>query len=132
MRRFLPTQNNAVIPSTAFRPTAEDVTGISVSFQSYPTPIHRILTDTRKPPECYSVCEFDLYQMNGLSVFPSATNADPGHATIPEIAPPYDELKNSDERKIQLRAWQAELVRRASIIHNAGDSLIDPFDIEHS
>jgi hypothetical protein len=123
LRRFIPDPQSNRIPSNAFRPTKNDVTGISVSLETLPDPIVRVLSKTRKPQDRYSVCRFDLIGLNELSIHRSPEPYDLGHCTIPEIAPPYDELKNSDHRKIQLREWQAELSRRSTVIHNAGDSI---------
>jgi len=119
LRRFLPAPGSPAVPAAAFRPTAEDATGISVSFAAVPHPIARVLADTRRPAGDYSVCQFDLTGLDELTVLPSPTMKDPGHATIPEIAPPYEALKNSDERKIRLKTWQAELARRAKVVHPA-------------
>ena len=124
LRRFLPALGSPAIPAAAFRPTPADATpglpvGISVSFADLPNPIARVLADTRRPAGDYSVCQFDVAGLDGLTVLPSPTEKDPGHATIPEIAPPYDKLKDSDERKIRLKTWQAELARRAKVVHTA-------------
>jgi|GEM_PF-3552899 len=124
LRRYLPEPGGTgTIPAAAFRPTESDKTGISVSYRDrFPKAIGRVLADTHRPAAQYSVCEFDLQGSNGLTVEPSPTPADPGHATIPEICPPYDKLKNSDERKIRIRSWTVELSKKAKTIHQAGDS----------
>jgi len=124
LRRFLPEPFSSAIPAAAFRPTREDTTGISVSFQDrFADPLGRILADTRKPASSYSVCRFNLVGFGELSIDSSPTVSDPGHATIPEISPPYDELAKSDERKKRLKDWQEALRRRAIVIHNAGASI---------
>jgi hypothetical protein len=120
MRRFIPLPDNVIL-AAHFRPTPADTDGISVSFQYLPNPIQRVLADTRRSASEYSVCVFDLNGLADLSVVPSPTNADLGHATIPEICPPYAELKKNDERRKRILAWIAQLVLRAQTIHNAGD-----------
>lgn len=123
LRRFIPQAGSTAIPATAFRPNPKDITGISVSFEKYPNPIDRVLARTNRPPSDYSVCRFDLSDLPQLSVVAAPEPDDEGHATIPEIAPPYQELAKSDARKIQLKEWQEELVRRSNIIHHAGDPI---------
>lgn len=124
LRRFLPEGGDpAVIPAAAFRPNANDTTGISVSLQSLPHPIQRVLADTRKPASSYSVCVFSLHELDELTVELSPTPSDPGHATIPQICPPYEELKKSDERRIRIKNWTVALMRRSRTIHRAGDTL---------
>jgi hypothetical protein len=125
-RRFLP---NPLFPdrlvASAFRPTPGDLDGISISRVELPNAIRRVLADTRRKPEEYSVCQFDLIGLIELTVIDSPTTADPGHASIPEIAPPYEKLLESDERKMRIRAWTAELVRRSAVVHSAGTALPD-------
>jgi hypothetical protein len=123
LRRFVPDSLSNQVPATAFRPTENDTTGISVSLENLPDPIGRVLAMARTPRERYSVCRFVLSGFDELSVSRSPEPHDPGHGTIPELAPPYGKLKNSDARKIKLREWQAELVRRSTVIHFAGMTL---------
>lgn len=124
LRRFLPDADCQAVPANAFRPTKNDTAGISVSFERFPNPIRRILTDVRRRPEEYAICRFGISGISGLSVAPDPNSHDEGHATIPEISPPYDELSKTDKRKIQIKEWQEELVRRSQIIHRPGDAIV--------
>ena len=124
LRRFLPDPASSAIPAAAFRPTRNDLTGISVSIERYPNPIVRVLSDTNRPAACYGVCRFDLAGLTELSVASSPTALDPGHATIPEICPPYDELAKSDQRRKKIKDWQEALWRRSIVIHRAGDPIV--------
>jgi hypothetical protein len=117
LRRFLDESGTGIVPASAFRPTKNDVDGISVSLERLPNPIDRVLADTRRPKTDYGVCQFNLIGLPELSIALSPTAADEGHATIPQMAPPYDELAKGHTRRIQLRDWQDELRRRAVVIH---------------
>jgi len=124
LRRFTPDSQSGLIPINAFRPTPADTTGISVSRRDLPSPIRRVLSDTRQPAECYGVCTFNLVGLVELKAVLSPTDNDPGHATIPQIAPPYDGLKKSDPRYVLLKAYQDQLHKRSVIIHRPGDAII--------
>ena len=128
LRRYLPDPGGTgVIPAAAFRPTESDNTGISVSFRDgFPNPVGRVLANTNRPTVEYCVCEFDLRGLEGLTVEPSPTLADPGHATIPEICPPYGELARRDKRRIRIKSWTVELSKSAKTIHCAGQEIEQP------
>lgn len=128
-RYFADPGNPTVVPLNAFRPNPNDESGISVSFQSFPLPIARVLADTLKPKSEYAVCVFSLSTIPELSVSHSPTPKDFGHATIPEICTPYDELPKSHPRRKLLKAWQVKLRELAKPIHQPGDPIEYPHDL---
>ncbi len=124
LRRFTPDPQSGLLPIQAFRPTPADITGISVSRRDLPFPIRRVLSDTRHPAESYGVCTFNLVGLPELSAVLSPTDNDPGHATIPQIAPPYADLKKTDPRYAMLKAYQDQLHKRSQIIHRPGEAIV--------
>ncbi len=122
MRRFLPTLATPdLIPDNAFRPTTEDLDGISVSRYDLPDPIIRVLGNTKKPANSYSVCVFETSDLDDFVVIESPVSNDLGHAHIPELKASYCDLNKT--QKAPFKFIMDQLRERSTIIHRAGDPI---------
>lgn len=120
LRRFGPVRSGEIhntVPFQAFRPTANDHDGISVSLKSLSS-IKIVLSTGPAIQSTYHVAEFpnSLLAKLNLTLHHKPTLLDPGHSVIPEINSTYRDKANKTG-KARMVELMNQLSEASIVVH---------------